>query len=605
MHSMGRPRRTLRALLAGTAAALVAACQRDPIVVTRTVTVHVPQACAPTGRVYGVYYGWGDFQPTVASPAQSKLFLDPGAPLVELPLETRALVLDATDVGSGERFLGATRVLPTGGVDLLLWPSGSTCVLTGSTKDATDRALTVMDDGRVLVTAGMTPDKSTPPSFVVDLARGTLAQVPLGLLNGRTRARVDAFGAGALVSGGLGTDDLAPVKTAEYFDGITGRFDRSIIPLAIARSEHGSVRMKNGDVLLVDGEGDKGVLRHLERIDVALKQSTRDNLTVPDTARRRPIVVALAAGDIMIAGGLDGSDQPVPQVEFLSADASSIRSRATLPARTRMDCAATDGGGAVCVIAPEDGDPDAAKLVNTWIVSADRTVTPARVQIDVTSVPLSDVRLLPAASGRPVLWTGKTFRRWDPWSEEFVAEVDALGSTGPNVGQPLILGDRGLLLWMEPAGLVVGRRFSARTDYTSDPLPYAVSSLEGLSPDRAPSKAGMTFTGDEGLSLPQDATIAIADLRFRDFTLDLDLRSGEGLRLVLRDDGGPDTECILPGAGPVTIRVTRRGGEVVATAAGASRTCPAVDVDARLGVALRGGGSGPQANHVRNIKISR
>ncbi len=583
-----------------------AACEKDPNVVTRTVNVHVPKACAPTGRLYGVYYGWGDFQPTAQNPAQSKLFLDPGAPLAEIPQESRALVLDASDIGSGDRYLGATRVAPTGDVDLLLWPSGATCALTGSVGDASERSLAVLDDGRVLVTAGITPTNAVPPSFLVDLARGVITQVPLGLLNGRTKARADVFGNGVVVSGGVSIDDGKPMKSAEVFDGLTGKFDRNaIIQLSLARSEHGSVRMKNGDVLLVGGEGESGVLRQPERLDLSLGQATREGLPQLE-ARRRPIVVRLASGEIMVAGGFDGSNQPSPVVEFLSADASVVKATATLPARTRMDCAAA-GGGAVCVIAPEDLEQNPEKLVNTWVVSADRTVTPARVQIDPrsTGLPLGDVRLLSAALGRPVLWTGKTFRRWDPWSEEFVAEVDPLGSSGPNVGQPMITADRGLLFWLEPAGFTVGRRFSVRTDYTSDPLPYALGGLEGLVPDRAPFTSGMTFTSDGGLALPRDATVTVADLRFHDFTLDVDLRAGEALRLLLQSDDGPDTECILPGTGPITVHVTRRGGEVSASAGASRRDCPSVDPDARLGLSLRGGGTGAQANQIRNVRISR
>jgi hypothetical protein len=76
--------RLLFAPLAVVLAAL-GACDREPNVVSRTVTVHIPKSCAAGGRLYGVYYGWGDFTPTAVDPAQSKLFLDPGTALAELP----------------------------------------------------------------------------------------------------------------------------------------------------------------------------------------------------------------------------------------------------------------------------------------------------------------------------------------------------------------------------------------------------------------------------------------------------------------------------------------------------------------------------------------
>lgn len=583
----------------------LAACERDPIVVSRTVTVHVPTACAMGEKRYGVYYAWGDFTPTIDNPAQSKLFLDAGAPLTELPADTRALVLDASDLGSGGRWRGRTNVAASGDVDLLLWPSGDRCSLTQSTEGGTDRLLGVMDDGRVLVTAGKRADNSVASSFVIDLARGVVSPVALGLLNPRRLARVDAFNDGVVVSGGINLDNTDPVANAEVFDGKSNLFDRrQIIPLSIPRSEHGSVRLANGDVLLVGGVGKTGgVLNAMERIDAKLGQSTRDGLPTL-TPRRQPIVIRLASGEIMVAGGLDGSDQPVGQVEFLTADATKLRpTTATLPARPRMDCAPTDGGGAVCVIVPLSTDPPS--FPNTWIISADRGAVKAQNQLP--DPPLL-ARLLAAADGQPVLWTSEQFLRWDPWSEAFTAEVDVLGGTSepdiPLFGQPLITADPGLLLWLDPGGKVFGRRFSVRTDYTSDPGAYAIGTLDHLAPDRSPLSSLMKFSGTDGLDLPQDASVFVSDLRFRDFTLDVDLTAGGALRLVLRRSAG-DVECTLPGIGETTIHVERRGSTVTASAGGTARPCLDVPLGERVGIGLRGGSSGGQNDRVRNIRLFR
>ena len=587
------------------AALSLAACDREPIVVSRVVTVHVPTACAMSGKSYGVYYAWGDFTPTNDNPAQAKLFLDPRASLAELPTETRALVLDASDLVGGGRWRGRANVAATGDVDLLLWPSGDRCALTNSTEGGTDRLLGVMDDGRVLVTAGARTDKSVASSFVVDLARGVVSPVALGLLYPRRLARVDAFNDGAVVSGGrnLENDDLVPY--AEVFDGKSNLFDRSkSIPLSIPRSEHGSVRLESGDVLLVDGLGKSGVLNNLERIDAKLGQASRDGLAGGLVSRRNPIVVRRASGDLMIASGLDGADQPVGQLEFLTPDARSLRpTTATDPARPRMDCAPTEVGGAVCVIVPLS--TDAPSFPNTWIISADRGATKAQNQL--AEQPLL-ARLFPAADGRPVLWTSERFLRWDPWTEEFTAEVDVLGGVDepdiPLFGQPLLTADPGLLLWLDPAGKVFGRRFAVRTDYTSDPGAYALGTLDHLAPDRSPLSSRMKFSGAEGLDLPQDASVFVADLRFRDFTLDVDLTSGSAVRLVLRRPDG-DAECTLPGAGAGTIHVERRGAAVTASFGGIERSCLEVPIGVRVGIGLRGGSSAGQVDRVRNIRISR
>lgn len=590
------------------AALALSACEREPIVESRVVTVHVPTACAMGAKRYGVYYAWGDFTPTVDNPAQSKLFLDPGASLAELPAETKALVLDASDLTGGGRWRGRTNVAASGGVDLLLWPSGDRCSLTNSADGGTDRLFGVMDDGRVLVTAGKRLDNGVASSSVVDLARGTVSPVALGLLNGRLRARVDAFNDGAIVSGGLSLDDGKPLPSAELFDGKTNLFDRAkTVPLSIARSEHGSVRLANGDVLLVDGQGTNGVLNNMERIDAKLGQASREGLAGGLVSRRSPIVVRLASGDVMIAGGLDGADQPVGMLEFLTPDARNKRpTTATLPARPRMDCAATEGGGAVCVIVPVPppvGTDDPDTFPNTWIISADRGATKAQNQL---AAPLLLGRLFPAADGRPVLWTSERFLRWDPWTEAFTAEVDVLGGANepdvPLFGQPLVTADPGLLLWLDPTGKVFGRRFDVRTDYTSDPAAYAVGTLDHLAPDRSPLSSLMKFSGADGLDLPQDASVFVADLRFRDFTLDVDLTSGNALRLVLRRPDG-DVECTLPSAG--TIHVERRGAAVTAFAAGVERPCPEVPVGVRVAIGLRGGSTAGQLDRIRNIRISR
>ncbi|CAN5564250.1 hypothetical protein BH09MYX1_BH09MYX1_21270 [soil metagenome] len=595
-------------LLASLAAAAlsIAACNRDPIVVARVVTVHVPRDCSTNGRLYGVYYAWGDFQPTVDRPAQEKLFLDPGAGLPDLPGDARALVLDASDV-SGGRWLGLTHVAAEGNVDLLLWPSDGECALTTATEAASDRVVGAMDDGRILVSAGKRADDTVPSSFVVDLARGVVAPVALGLLNPRLRSRIDAFGGGAIVSGGVSIDGATTLANAEIFDPRANVFDRTkIVPLSDARAEHGSVRLASGDVLLVGGRNGNGLLKSMERIDAALGQASKDNLQNLEQPRRRPIVLRLGSGEIMVAGGFDAAAVPIGQIEFFSADAKSTRpSTAVIPARPQMDCAATDGGGAVCVIARVGGDP--SDFAGVWIVSADRGVSKAAVQInqsDPNSPPaLTDVRLLPGAEGKLVLWTGSSFLRWDPWAEAFIADANLVGD-GPKLGQPMVAADPGLLVWLGAKGEIVGRRFSVRNDYTADPFPYAVSTQAGLAPDRGPIGSLMKFSIDDGLDLRQDTSVFVADLRFRDFTLDVDLKEGDALRLVLRAPES-DFECTLPGSAPASIHVERRGGAVSVRSATTQRDCVAPPASDRVAIGLRGGAQQPLTDRVKNIRISR
>lgn len=576
-------------------------CEKDPQLVSRVVTPHVSSRCPLADHPYGVYYAAGDFQPTPDAPAQAKLFLTAGAVLTGLPPESRALVLDVSDVAGG-RWLGLGAVPPEGDVDLLLWPASEPCGLSTDTGAVSGRMAFPMDARHTLVVGGLAKDSSIPEAFVADLATGRVRALPAGLLTPRLRASVTRLGSLAVVAGGVRADDPGNVlATAEVYDPSRGDFDRSTITLSTPRADHGAVTLASGETLLVGGLGAGGALSSLERIDPTLRVAATSGLPSLAFARVRPRALRLASGEVLVAGGFDAQGLAVGKLEFLAPDARSLRpSTAVVPMRSRSAVVAMEGGGALVVIAPEAGDPP--DFQNTWLVSADRSVTPAaRVE-----GALTDVRLFAGTEGRPVLWTGDRWLRWEPWLEAFTVQGDAVSGPGPAPEDVIASPDPGLLFWIDGDGHVIGWRFSVRHAFVADRLPYLVTGTALLAPDRSPSLAAMTFDVDLGLALPDGASVFVSDARYLDLTLDVDAPEEAVPHVVLRTDaggvvevGGPD--CPLPSVSlPASLHVERRGASVTYRVGGTSGACATgIVAGTRVAVGLRGPGQ------ARNLRVLR
>lgn len=578
-----------------------AACEKDPEIVSRVVTPHVSSRCPMADEPYGVYYAAGDFQPTADAPAQAKLFLTAGAVLAGIPSDSRALVLDVSDKNGG-RWLGLGGVPTEGNVDLLLWPAGVPCGLSTSTGAVTGRMALAMDARHVLVAGGLGKDGSVPDAFVADLATGGVRTLSAGLLTPRVRGTVTLLGDLAVVAGGVRADDLGNVlATAEVYGPAGGDFDRSPIVLSTPRVDHGAVTLVSGETLLVGGVGAGGVLGSLERIDPSSRAAATSGMPSLKFPRTKPRIVRLASGEVLVAGGFDQQGAPVGKLEFLAPDARGLRpSTAVVPMRARSGVVALDGGGALVVIAPEASDPP--DFQNVWLVSADRSVTPAsRVQGTLT-----DARLFPGTEGRPVLWTGDRWLRWDPWIEGFTVLDDAMSDPGPAPDDVVASPDLGLMFWIDGDGNVIGWRFSVRHGFVADRLPYLVGGTALLAPDRSPSLSGMAFDADLGLALPTDASVFVSDARYLDVTVDVDAPA-EGLpHVVLRTDAGGvvevgGAECPLPVVSlPATLHVERRGAAVTFSAGKKAGTCATgVVAGTRVAVGVRGPG------RARNLRVLR
>jgi hypothetical protein len=595
-----RPSRRIGALASAALAVAASACDRSPNVVSRTITLHFSSRCALPEDGYAMYYAYGDFQPTPDAPAQDRRFLSQtGGVLAGLPATARSLVLDVSDARGDGRWLGVGSVPQAGDVDVMLWPASGPCALRTPLGRADGQAFGAVDATHLLVVGGRSADLVLPRSYLVELSRARVSELPAGPVTPRARAAIAPFATGALLSGGVRADDPnALLATAEVWDRARGDFDGQPIALSTARADHAAVELASGEVLLVGGIGPSGPLRTIELVSVKERRALSGGLPLLERPRVRPFALRLANGEILVAGGTDGAGGPVPDVEVLAPDARRVVRRAPLVARRRHAFVALGGGGALAVVAPDAGDPP--EFQSTWRISdvgAVTTITPP-------SAALGDVRLAAGTHGGALLWTGARWLELDPWSESFTSpRLGAPGELGPPDGAAVVSADGALPVWLDAAGgepLVVGRRFSVRHAYSTDAAPYlalpgssAGTTTELLAPDRSPRFSGMRF-GDRGLELPQDASAFVADARFGDFDAHVDIEGS--VRFVVRGTSGRElvvggTDCPVSGPSPGTLHVERSGGTVTARlGGGASIPCglpfPATE---RASLGVRGG----------------
>lgn len=549
---------------------------------------------------YALFYAFGDFQPSSGAPAYQGRFVRDQGPLELIPSATRQIVLD---VAAGDaRYQGFSLVPERGPVDMIAWPAGRPCALTGAVGGLTrERALLTVSGPFAVVTGG-TEAGRVPASFVADLRTGRVEPLARDLLTPRERASAAMLGGGVLVSGGARSDGSL-VDNAErlVLESERKEFDRNVIALGTPRADHASVTLVSGDVLLVGGTGPGGtVLNSLQAIEP--NGNVRSvGLAALATARRSARVLRLANGELMVVGGLDAAGAPVRSMEWLSPDATSAaRPPRVIDIGVDQSAVALPAGGALIVtsVAPP---LDGASVV---IVTADgdlETATPIAGAV-------TRIALFSAAGGAPVLWTGSRWLRWRPWEGTFAPlSIDGVGPRGP---APVASGDPGLLLWSE-GGVIVGVRVDARGPYSTDVRPLLRDDPGSLAPDRLVSSSAVStirFDAASGLSLPFGATAFVTDATFAGVDLGITMGDGPSPRVVFRTEQGDSTAigdvlCPPPPGNPWTLK--RRGARIeVRDQNGDGSTCDLRAIgSSRVSVGLRG--AGPGVGFVRQLVVDR
>jgi hypothetical protein len=581
---------------------MATACRKDPPVTLRTVTLHVPLACAADSNAYAEFYALGDFEPT--SPLKGHLLSQVGEPLPEIDGAARALIALASD--HGRAWAGVASVPHAGDVDVLLLPSLTSCALSTPVDQRTGATLAPLAGGQVLVVGGM--GNPVPSTFIADMTTGSIEPVVTGLPAPRVRASATAFGEGALVAGGIASDGTV-LETAEVYEPSLRGFDQERpIQIGDARADQGAVVLTTGETLLVGGIGSdhKTLLASMEIVDPVTRTVRTERVAQLAVARRAPKAIRLASGEILVAGGFDDNGSPVATLEWFAADATSATKRARdLVTSTSRAFAPLAGGGALAVVAPPSNAP--ADFQNVWIVDADGALEPATpVQGTLTAPVLFD-----GTGGAPLLWTGDRWLRWQPWSGAF-GPIDVLDNVPAQVGDASCSPGGGLALWIAAdAPVLTALRFDVSADYEPLPHPLLVTDASGTAPDRLPASGVLAFDESMGLVLAPGASAFVTDRTYADMAIDVDAPTGEPALIVLRDELGGELEvggALCPGelaAQAPSVHVTRIGASVGwAIAGGTNGQCDTgVRQDARISVGVR---APPSARSVvRNLRIVR
>ena len=587
--------------------------------------VNSPKSCPVTqSEAFSIVYGNGDYDDSQST--VSSLFLrDTGTELTELPEKTRAVIVDVTQNAANLAWRGTAEVPPSGPINVLVWDQAGTCRLSQSVEPRTDVTFGVF--GRHLMVAGGTLPGSTPHTFVGDLATGHMEDLAIGLRTRRSHATITSFRKSALddpspalVAGGEDPGGTgSALATAEVYvpkqgaPGDIGDFDNAKIDLSEPRTKHGAVVLSSGETLLVGGIG-AGTLATMEIVDPKTGRSRTNGVVNLAQARSNPTVLRLASGEIFVAGGVDRSNAPVKKLEWFSADASrATKQPADLVTGLERAYVPLEGGGVLAVVRPETGVTD---FKTVWVISADGTIDPG-LPIDPTT--LDRVRLFPGVEGAPVLWTGRQWLRWQPWSGAFQPIPNA-PTRGPR-GPAIVNGDSGLALWLDDRAddphedmvlenflYVRGYRFGTHTRFGTVASPLLVDGTAGLAPDRLPGSS-IRFQPGRGLELGPGASAFVTDVTYADVTVEID--GGATPSIVLRQEDGREIDvggaaCPTVQSAVTTLRVERIGKRVTVQADDKPPlTCPTeVDLTARVSIGVRGaGGTGSSLAH--NLRIRR
>jgi hypothetical protein len=603
----------------GVTAATAPGCKLEPSIEERTLVVYSPRSCPVSlTEAYSVISGSGDFED--AQSAVCSLYLrEVGSQLSQLPVNTRSVIVDVSQPAQQIDWHGTAEVPPAGPVNVLVWPEGETCRLSRNVEPRTDVTLGVF--GRHIMVAGGKLKGQVPHTFVGDLSTGILEALEFGLGTRRSYATITAFRAApdqdpspAMVAGGEDPDTQTALDTAEVYvpkpgaSGDLGDFLPERINLSEPRTKHGAAVLSSGETLLVGGTGQFGYpLATMEIVSPKTRRYRTNGVALLAVPRTSPTVLRLASGEILVAGGFNRSNEPVPTLEWFSADASrptkrpvdlvTGRDRAFIP---------LEAGGALAVVIPATSTSD---FKTVWVISGEGTLEPG---LPIDPATLEEVRLFQGTEGAPVLWTGQRWLRWQPWFAAFqpISDAPASGPGGPAIAS----GDNGLALWLDDAIegqlYVTGYRFAARSRYGPVPNPLLVDSTVGLAPDRVSGTPGSSihFDPTSGLELGPGASAFVTDVSYADVTVELDTSGVPAI--VLRQEDGRElavggAECPIVQAGS-KLRVDRVGTEVrFSIDGGDSRRCATELAEgARVSIGVRGGDNGG-VSRARNLRITR
>ncbi len=577
------------------------ACQRTETT-TRLVNLHTTGACPIPATSDGVYVALGDYNPP--TPNHSSLLATDlaGQTIDGIPSNLQSLALMATPPDEST-WLGVTLVPPTGDLDMLLLPAASACGLNTKVGFASGMVFGAVSD-RVMIASG--GDPSPQKSFRIDLATGHVDTMQNGLRQSRLRAAVASLGGGrAIVTGGvnLGSSPLNGAGNAEIFDSAIGDFEPNVVDITEPREDHAAVTLASGNVLLVGGQSASGLIQQTDLLffDPSISRfRPSESKTAPLVhARTNPYALKLADGTIMVGGGFDANNAPVPFVELFAPDGSSEIGSMPVQLQPMHAFVALDGGGALVVTAPPT---QTAYFVTPNVATALPIANPPSLTGATT------LALFARAGGGALLWTGASWLSFDPWTG-FSSPVDA-PTTGPDAASPTLTTDPGMRTWVSLDGSLNVWRDSTRNAFATEG-PYLLSDTSFMAPNLLTNPP----FDETGLSLDDSAVaVFVADARYLDVAVDVDGVAGNLPHIVFQS---PNAMLEVGGTCPFTdngsthMHVERRGELVSFSLGGPLQPCGppgnggagvTIATGVRVAVGVRGGATGARA---RNLVITR
>jgi hypothetical protein len=307
------------------------------------------------------------------------------------------------------------------------------------------------------------------------------------------------------------------------------------VKLTEPRAHQGAVVLATGQTLLVGGSSDAAatqVLATFDEVDPASLQASEDGLPLLQVARRDPAVLRLTSGDVFVAGGFDGPDNIVPWLEWFAVSVGSdgtqhwtrpVMPRQLMSGATASAFAALEGGGVLAVFAPPAGAP--ADFMNTWVIDPDGVPT----AVAPTPAPITHPVFFAGSGGAPVLWTGATWLRWQPWTAT-LAGLSVLDATPATIDDATCSPDPGLALWLDSThGTVAGLRLGTLNAYSPLQLGGAVDVPSQTAPDRIPGAGVIAYDdGTDSLTLAkQGATVFVTDRTYADASITMTLPTSQ------------------------------------------------------------------------------
>lgn len=230
-----------------------------------------------------------------------------------------------------------------------------------------DHAAVRLPDGRVLVIGGQTSDgQPTWTAEVFDPENNTWTQIG-DMAMARRGHTATLIGTGrVLVAGGQSVGGVT--DTLELFDAATNRFERVAVTLSAPRKNHAAALLPDRRVVFIGGENDNSVLSSIDLFDAKGPSVTRGpELSTPRTAAT---ATPLLNGDVLIAGGNDGSND-LASAEVLDGRTLSLqRTKGNLnTARRNHTSLRLPGNNSVLIIGGTSGGrPIAtAEIYRPWI----------------------------------------------------------------------------------------------------------------------------------------------------------------------------------------------------------------------------------------------